>query len=187
MDKNYRAIAVTLRLRFVARVNYVLQLSCYKYYMTHSVRDNQLPYHNYQTLFLFMFTYTSITVTAVVQVVTSQPMLTRLSSVEQACPGSTILFACTTTGSSTLAWSSEDYIGSDRQLQFRSIDDNGTVENSAFNPETIATLTAVNNTDGPILMSILRIIARSTTPNISISCITADGGTSTLTISLAGK
>ena len=156
--------------------------------MTHSfvyVRNNQLPYHNYQALFLFMFTYTSIT--AIVQIVISQPMLTRLSSVEQACPGNMILFTCTTTGSSTLAWSSEDYIGPDRQLQFRSIDDNGTVENSAFNPETIATLTAVNNTDGPILTSILRIIARSTTPNISISCINAGGGTSTLTISLAGK
>ena len=119
-----------------------------------------------------------------VQVVISQPMLT--SSVEQVCPGNMILFTCTTTGSSTLAWSSEDYIGSGRQLQFRSIDDNGTVEISPFNPETIATLTAVN-TNGPILMSILRIISRPTTPNISVSCTNIGGETSTLTIPLAGK
>ena len=128
-----------------------------------------------------MFTCTSIA--AVVQVVMSQPMLT--SSLEQACPGNMILFTCTTTGSSTLTWSSEDYIGSGRQLQFRSIDDNGTVENSTFNTETIATLTAVN-TNGPVLMSILHIIPRST-PNISISCTNAGGETSTLTIPLAGK
>ena len=123
-------------------------------------------------------------VAAIVQVGTSQPMLR--SSVEQICPGNTILFTCTTNGSSTLAWSSEDYIGSGRQLEFRSIDENGTIKISAFNPETFATLTAIN-TNGPVLTSILRIIPRPTTPNISISCTNAGGETSTVTIPLAGK
>ena len=114
----------------------------------------------------------------------SQPVLT--SSVEQVCPGNTIHFTCTTTGSSTLAWSSEDYIGLGSQLQFRSIDDNGAIENSTSYPETTATLTAIDTGMPIILTSTLHIIPRST-PYISVSCINAGGGTSTLTIPLAGK
>ena len=132
-----------------------------------------------------MFTCTSIT--AVVQVVISQPMLRSSVAMEKVCLGNTILFTCTTTGSSTLAWSSEDYIGSGRQLQFRSIDDNGTAKNSPSNPETTATLIAITTGMPIILTSVLHIIPRPTTPNISISCTNAGGETSTLTIPLAGK
>ena len=127
--------------------------------------------------------YTSIA--AVVQVAMSQPML--MSSVEQVCPGNTILFTCTITGSSILAWSSEDYIGLGSQLQFRSIDDIGDVKNSTSNPETTAVLTAIDTRMPIILTSILHIIPISTSPNISVSCINAGGGTNTLIIPLAGK
>ena len=121
---------------------------------------------------------------AVVQVVMSQPMLTR--SMEQACPGNTILFTCTTNGSSTLTWSSEDYIGFGSQFQFLSIDNVGESQSNS-QTDAVATLTAINTELPIILTSILRLIARPTTPNISVSCTNAGGETSTLTISLAGK
>jgi hypothetical protein len=134
-----------------------------------------------------VLTSTCTFIAAVVQVVVSQPVLLT-SSVEQVCPGKSVTFTCTTTGSSTLIWRSEDYIGSGR-FEFVSIDDNGTVRRSTFYLETIAILTAINTDDPgmPILTSILRTIARSTTSNISVSCINAGRETSTKIIPLAGK
>lgn len=120
----------------------------------------------------------------VVPEVVSQPALT--SSVQQVCPGGVIVFTCTTNGSSTLAWRSEEYIGSSSQFEFRSIDPIGILRTSTSNPETIANLTAIQNTNGLlILTSTLRIATRSTPPNVSVSCFNSGGRATTLTISPA--
>ena len=124
-------------------------------------------------------------IAVVVPVVMSQPVLT--SSVEQICLGDTIVFTCTTSGSSTLTWRSEEYIGSgSQQLQLRSIDPIGTTQRSTSNPDTVAILTAINTNGPTILMSTLHIKTRSTTSNVSVSCISADGRITTLMIPLAG-
>ena len=119
---------------------------------------------------------------AVVPTAVCQIALT--SSMEQVCPGNTIIFTCTTTGSSLLAWISKEYIGSGSQIEFRSvIDPVGTIRNSTSNPETVANLTAINN---DVLTSTLRIKTGSTTSNVSVSCINAGGMTNISTIPLAG-
>ena len=124
-------------------------------------------------------------VAVVVPTVMSQTVLT--SSMEQVCPGNTIVFTCTTNGSSLLAWISKEYIGTGSQIEFRSIIDTvGTVRNSTSNPETVANLTAINNDGMLILTSTLCIKIKSTTPNISVSCINAGGMMNTSTIPLAG-
>ena len=123
-----------------------------------------------------------ISVAVIVPAVVSQSVLLT-STAEQICPGGTVVFTCTTTGSSTLVWQSEEYIGSGSQLEFRSIDPIGTLRNSTSHPDTVANLTA----NGPlILTSVLRIVSSSTTPNVSASCINAGGETSTSTIPSAG-
>ena len=116
--------------------------------------------------------------------VISQTMLN--SSTQQVCPGGTIVFTCTTTGSLVLAWTSEEYIGSGRQLDIRSVDPIGTTVSSTINSDTVANLTAFDN-DGIILKSMLRIRTGSTTPSVSVSCLNVgDGGINSSTIPLAG-
>ena len=112
----------------------------------------------------------------------SQTTLT--SSVEQVCPGNAVTFTCTTVGSSTLVWQSQDYIGSGSQFEFRSIDSIGT---SQSNPNAAANLTDISTSGMLTLTSTLRIIARSTPPNVSVSCRNVGlGETNTSTIPLAG-
>ena len=124
-------------------------------------------------------------VAVVMPSVMSQPMLT--SSAGQVCPEGMIVFTCTTTGSSTLAWRSDEYIGSGRQLEFLSVNHIGMNRFSTSNPETVATLTAINDDGMTVtLTSMLHIVARSTTPSVSVSCRNAGGETSTLTVPLAG-
>ncbi len=104
---------------------------------------------------------------------------------EQVCPGKSVTFTCTTTGSSTLAWQSDEYIGAGSQFEFRSIDNVGA---SHSNVDAVATLTATNTTNGMlILTSTLRVITRTTSSNISVSCRNVGlGQINTSTIPLAG-
>ena len=110
------------------------------------------------------------------------------SNVEKICPGSTIIFTCTTNGSSTLIWRSEEYIGLGSQIEFRSIiDPVGTLRTSISNPDTVANLTAISHDRMlNILTSTLRIKAGSATASVGVSCINTSGGTNTLTIPPAG-
>ena len=103
------------------------------------------------------------------------------SSTQQFCPEATIVITCTTTGSSILAWMSEEFIGSGSQLEFRSVDRIGTTQRSSSNPDTVATLTAYNN-EGTILTSTLRIVTKSTTSNVNVSCINVVLGETNFTI-----
>lgn len=116
--------------------------------------------------------------------VTSQTMLN--SSTQQFCPGKTIVFTCTTTGSLVLAWTSEEYIGPGRQLEILSTDRIGTNRSSTSNPETVANLTYFDN-DGIILTSMLSIVTRSTTTSVTVSCLNVgDGEANTSIIPVAG-
>ena len=122
--------------------------------------------------------------TTVAPTVLSNAMLT--SSVEQVCPGKSVTFTCTTTGSSTLAWESDEYIGAGSQFEFRLIDSIG---DSQSNSDAVATLVATNSTDGVlILTSTLRVISRPNPPNISVSCRNVGlGQINTSMVPLAGN
>ena len=103
----------------------------------------------------------------------SQVMLTS-NVLAQVCPGETIVLTCTTTGSSILRWTSNEYIGSSNQIEFLSAESVGTTESMQ---DAVANLTANHVTGGMrVLTSMLRITARSTIPNFSITCISGDLG-----------
>ena len=108
------------------------------------------------------------------------------SSVEQVCPGKSVTFTCTTNGSSTLAWESDDYIGAGSQFEFRLIDSVGA---SHSNFDAVATLIARDSTDGElILTSTLRVISRPNTQNVTVSCRNVGlGRINTSTVPLAGN
>ena len=122
--------------------------------------------------------------TTVAPTVLSDAVLT--SSEEQVCPGKSVIFTCITTGSSTLAWESDEYIGAGSQFEFRSIDNIGDIES---NSDAVATLTASDTTDGVlVLTSTLRVVSRPNTQNVSVSCRNVGlGRTNTSTIPLAGN
>ena len=114
-----------------------------------------------------------IYITALVPGVSPQVVLNgAISDGDIVCPGQTITFICETTGSGTIAWSSDDYIGLGSQLQFaafNSLDENRT---SAISSNTIATFISNTNTGGiPVLVSQLNITVSSAYPNPSITCI----------------
>ena len=130
---------------------------------------------------LFLFT----SVAGFIPSVLSAVSLTSIpSTVQPICPGEMIEFTCTTTGSSRLSWTSDEYIGVNRQLEFRSIDTIGSIQSSPSNPDTIANLTSV---DGDILTSTLQIATTSTIPSSTITCISGGlGTTNTSTVQVAG-
>ena len=87
------------------------------------------------------------------------------------CPGQTITFICETTGSGTIAWSSDHYIGSGLRLQFsifNSLDENRT---STISSDTIATFISKSTGETPVLVSQLNITVSAAYPNPSIACI----------------
>ena len=128
-------------------------------------------------------------IAGIVPGVVSDVALTSIPSTTQPiCPGKTIEFTCTTTGSSILLWTSDDYIGVNSHFGFRSIDSIGTTRNTIANADTIAiaNLTAI---DGGILTSTLRIVATPvpTIRSSTITCINSGLGTiNTSTVQVAG-
>ena len=75
-----------------------------------------------------------------------------LSELQNLCPGDEVTITCETRGSSVIAWSSDEYIGTNSQLEIRIIDNIGDRCTSSVNPNTIATL--INNTveDGELVL-----------------------------------
>ena len=115
-------------------------------------------------------------------VVSNVALTSNPSTTKPICPGKMIEFTCTTTQSSILLWTSDEYIGVNSQFQFRSFDPIGTTDSSA---NAIANLTAVN---GDILTSTLRIAITSNIPSSTITCINSGLGTSnTSMVQVASK
>ena len=105
------------------------------------------------------------------------------------CSGDKVTFVCETRGSSTIAWSSEEYIGSGgAQLQFSAVG-----VPSLTNPmhgigDTIATF-AANKLEGGVrvLQSTLRVTATSMYPNPLVKCIHGDERSTIVNFSVIGK
>ena len=87
------------------------------------------------------------------------------------CSGQMVVFTCMTRGSSGLAWSSDQYIGSGgKELLFDS-SEYQEVKHSREHPDTNAILTGVYMEEGAqMLVSKLFIIASSSSLNPSVTC-----------------
>ena len=98
------------------------------------------------------------------------------------CPGDEITFVCETRGSSTIAWSSEEYIGpGGAQIPFSAI---AVPNNTKYGiGDTVATFTANIPEDG-VLRSTLRVTA---TLMSSVRCIHDDESSRTISFSMIGK
>ena len=106
------------------------------------------------------------------------------------CPEEEITFTCVTTGSTIISWTSKWYIDpGGAQLQLSTISSRGETRNSTFNLNTTATLTNKwNEAEIPVLESQLRIITSTNYPNLSVTCINDDyGTTNTTTFQILGK
>jgi hypothetical protein len=92
-----------------------------------------------------------------------------------ACPDDEITFLCETKGSSTISWSSNEYIGQGgAQLQFAAIEVINTKHRIG---NTTATFTDKRTEDGvQVLQSTLRVTATSMYPNPSVTCIHGNEG-----------
>ena len=94
-----------------------------------------------------------------------------ISDGEAVCPGNTITFTCETTGSGTLAWASDEYIGQGTQFEFSAIDNLDVTHESTIS-NTIATFISKMSVGGiPVLVSRLRVTVLDTVQNPSIACI----------------
>ena len=105
------------------------------------------------------------------------------------CPGDEITFVCETRGSSTIAWSSEEYIGpGNAQMQFSAIEDPSlpcAMCKKDGIGDTIATFIANKLEDGVrVLQSTLRVTATSMS---SVRCIHGDESSRTINFSVIGK
>ena len=83
--------------------------------------------------------------------------------------GETVTFTCMTIGSNTIAWSSDEYIGSDgNRLEFIPVDMEGATQRVG---QTVATLVNISSVEGVvILVSQLQISVQSTYQISSITC-----------------
>ena len=105
------------------------------------------------------------------------------------CPRRTIKFICETRGSPTIAWRSNEYIGTGgASLQFGAFQNPGVTKTSDINSETVATLVDKRDEDGlEILVSELRIIPLQEYPSFSVTCVHANTSSETKTVRLLGK
>ena len=126
---------------------------------------------------------------AVVPAVMSQVELTSNTSTTQPiCPERTVIFTCTTTDSSTLRWTSDEYIGQSNQYEFLSFQSVGTIESTPPH-DAVANLTAntVNSDGMVVLTSTLQINTSSAIPSSRITCINGDiGSMRTSMVQVAG-
>ena len=90
-----------------------------------------------------------------------------------AYPQQTVVFTCVTNGSSILVWSSDDYIGNQRDITFTIVDSPGLILHSGT---TVATLVSVTGDREVVLESTLEIIASSQFPMSSVACRDVDNG-----------
>ena len=102
-----------------------------------------------------------------------------------AYPQEVVVFTCVTRGASVLAWSSDEFIGEDIQLQFTSLDRQGSI----IHGETaFASLVSVTIENEIVLKSTLQITASSQFPTSSVACRHIDGARiNSITFSIAGE
>ena len=107
-----------------------------------------------------------------------------------ACPGDQINFTCTTRSSTIQAWKSKQYIGGGAQLEFLSVDQPGTLRESAINPNASAVLVSVNVTENGItvIISTLSVVVSANLGDIhQVTCINVNTGTrETFSLTVAG-
>ena len=120
--------------------------------------------------------------------VNSQPisLTSSLNGQQDVRHGENILFQCITRGSTTLAWSSNEYI-SDR-IEFLKVHSNGTTADQ--NPYASARLISAYTDEAgePVIKSELTIIVQRTIPQSSVTCHhVGDGLTDTIPFRLSSK
>ena len=108
-----------------------------------------------------------------------QMIVTTLLDGKYACPGQEVTFTCITNGSVVVAWSSDDYIGSNgRQLEFARSNFLGARVTSTIDPNTFAELTMKE--DGLVTESQLHITVSQEISSATVTCI--DVGTGSYTV-----
>ena len=87
------------------------------------------------------------------------------------CPGTEVVFTCTTRDTAILTWISDEYIGN--PLEFNSGDDLDQIRRGSINSNTTATLVSrsVENNTILVLVSQIRITVSSISLNPSVTCI----------------
>ena len=108
-----------------------------------------------------------------------------------ACPGDEVNFTCETRDSQVLAWSSDVYIGENQQIEFLSIDREGTTRPSLTDPNTIGILMSVyDREDTRVMVSnlLITVLKNINQEGHSITCINVGVGTRKVTpFYLAGE
>ena len=128
------------------------------------------------------------------QSVISSPMtLLTGSPIGKVCPGQQLTFTCVTNGTSSHAWSSDEYIGEGGiQLEFAAFHSPGHILSNSVSESDLGTfaqlITVENKTQG-VLKSRLQITVSADFPAPNISCLNVDNGpglTNSTTFQLLG-
>ena len=95
-----------------------------------------------------------------------------VSNGDTLCPGETRSFVCETRGSGGIAWTSDEYIGTNAELEFNTGDTVNDTRTSNINPSVVATFLR-NDRDGttPVLSSQLTLTVSSTIWSHSVTCV----------------
>lgn len=89
-----------------------------------------------------------------------------------------VVFTCVVRESNSMAWTSEEYIGTGGQrLELSAAEPVGTSYSAVGNTQTVATL--VSATIDEIIVSQLRIRIKSNNPTASVQCHNINAGTNT--------
>lgn len=113
---------------------------------------------------------------AIVNHVFTQELSSTMRNGRPVYTGQEIIFTCVTRGSSIIAWSSEEYIGSGgAQLIFSTLNSPDDTKISQTYPDTVATLVSITGSD--VLTSTLRIVTSSNSLSASVTCHDANLGT----------
>jgi hypothetical protein len=109
-----------------------------------------------------------------------------LFGVEVAYVDEMVVFSCIVRGSNSMAWTSNEYIGTGGQrLEFSAAEPAGTRLSAVGNSQTTAVL--INATIDEIIISQLRIMIQSNSPTASVRCHNINAGTnSSIEFLLAG-
>ena len=107
-----------------------------------------------------------------------------------ACPGDRLSSICETRDSQVLAWSSDEYIGQNQQIEFLSIEREGTARPSSVDPNTIAMLTNVSQQNGTLMIKCnlsITVLQSISHQGHSVTCTNVGVGTQNIaTFYLAG-
>lgn len=101
-----------------------------------------------------------------------------------ACPGDRLNFTCETRDSQVLAWSSDEYIGQNQQIEFLSFETEGTVRHSSVDPSIVAMLTNVSQQNGTMMIKCnlsITVLESISHQKHSIACINVGIGTQDVT------